>query len=110
MYYDRREGGGNDRRRARSPARRIRRRTRAIKNHSPAVFRGRAVLAAGPESGTAEKPILRMPPPGRIAGAVASGWFREPRFVRLLYLEFRVSAALSVPSGVRFFVACCHSG
>jgi hypothetical protein len=25
-------------------------------------------------------------------------------------LEFRVSAALSVPSGVKFFVACCHSG
>ena len=23
-------------------------------------------------------------------------------------LEFRVSAALSAPSGVKFFVACCH--
>jgi hypothetical protein len=32
----------------------------------------------------------------------------EACVVIFISLEFRVSAALSAPSGVKFFVACCH--
>ena len=56
MYHDRREGGGDDRRRARRPARRIRRRTRAIKIARRTSADGRFLLLGQRAVG------LRSPP------------------------------------------------
>src|SRR4051812_37383237 len=45
----------------------------------------------------------------KLAAALLVYWARSAKDRDELFgLEYRVSAALSAPSGVRFFVACCH--